>query len=314
MAISMKEHINLGPYTYFKIGGPARFFVEVMSPEDLKEAIAFARKNKLPFVVLGAASNILVSDNGFAGVVIRMMLRDIQRDGTALVIGCGVPNAIAVARSIKENLTGFEWAIGIPGTIGGSVRGNAGCYSGEMKDVIERVKVFNTKTGKIEEKNNAACRFNYRDSIFKHSLHLIILEAVLRLREGNPETSQKLVRFYTTSRAHSQDIGSESAGCIFKNAPWPDDEVSRKRLLHFSPYLAEFSHQPVIPAGFLIDRLGLKGRAIGRVSISKKHGNYFINQGGATAEEVIMLIGLVKEYVHRKYGLHLEEEIQYVGF
>jgi len=225
-----------------------------------------------------------------------------------------VPNAVAVARSVQEGLVGFEWAIGIPGTIGGSVRGNAGCFGGEMKDVVESVTIFNTETEEVERMENPACAFGYRDSMFKRSPHLIVVDALLRLREGDKELSQKLVRHYTSLRTASQDIGEASAGCIFKNVAWPKDAALRGRLLRLVPELAEFDGQAVIPVGFLIDRLGLKGKTIGQVGISKKHGNYLVNRGGATAEEVIMMIGFLKERIHRKYDLHPEEEIQYIGF
>lgn len=312
--MDIKENVDLKPYTYFKIGGPARFFAEVSDADQLREAIRFAKSRSLPFYIFGSASNVLVADDGFSGLVIRMMLRDITRDSLTLRAGAGVPNAIAVARTLAEKLAGFEWAIGIPGSIGGSVRGNAGCFSGEMKDVLKSVRFFNSQTGEIEEGDNTFCRFGYRDSIFKHSPHLVILDATLELREWNPDTSQRLVRYYSSSRTDAQDIGLPSAGCVFKNVLWPQDEKAKKRLLSREPHLADFEGQLTIPAGWLIDQLGLKGKAIGRVSISRKHANYMINNGGASAEEVIMLIGLVKEYVHRKFGLQLEEEIQYVGF
>ena len=312
--MAIKEHVDLKPYTYFKIGGEARFLSEVKNIEELKEAVHFANEHNLPFVVLGAASNILIADSGYRGVVIRVLLRGIQRDGTRLVVEAGVPDAVAVRRSLDEKLSGFEWAIGIPGTIGGSVRGNAGCFGGEMKDVVERIRFFDARSGVVEEKDNAFCRFAYRESVFKHSPHLIILSVTLSLHERDPDTSQKLVRKYSSLRSDAQDIGSSSAGCVFKNVPWPDDEKKRARLLWLVPDLAEFSKFPTIPIGFLVDHLGLKGRKIGNISISKKHGNYLINNGGATAEEVIMMIGMIKEYIHRKFDLYPEEEIQYIGF
>lgn len=310
----IKENIDLKPYTYFKIGGPARYFAEVKSEKELKEAVKFAKAHELPFFIMGAASNILVADSGYPGVAIRMLVRDISREGTVLTAGAGVPNGVLVARALQEKLSGLEWAVGIPGSLGGSVRGNAGCFSGEMKDVVERVRYFNSETGEMKTGDNVFCQFSYRNSMFKKSPHLIIFSATLRLREGNPEVSQRLVRFYTASRTDDQDIGSSSAGCVFKNVPWPKEEWKRKRLLYFLPDLADYALRETIPVGFLIDRLGLKGRAVGKASISKKHANYIINKGGSTAEEVIMLIGVVKEYVHRKYDLQLEEEIQYVGF
>lgn len=311
----IKENFDIKPLTYFKIGGRARYFTDVTNEDELKEAIKFAKKKKVPFVILGAASNVLFADHGYDGLVIRMMVRSLAVDGTLLIAGAGVPNAVAVAETVKQGLGGFEWAIGIPGSIGGSIRGNAGCFSGEMKDVLETVRFLNTKTGKIEEHDNAYCEFGYRESIFKKKPHLVILSGTFRLRKSeNPGLGQRLVRFYTSRRTEKQDIGSSSAGCIFKNAHWPENKEIRARLLRLFPDLADFAGQATIPAGFLIDRLGLKGRSIGKVSVSKKHGNFVINSGGASAEEVIMLIGLIKEHVHRKFGIHLEEEIQLVGF
>lgn len=311
---TMQEDVSLKPYTYFKVGGPARFLVDVKNESDLKDAVAFAHKHKLPFVVLGAASNIVVADSGFPGVAIRMQMRGISRHGDTLTADAGVPNAVLVARAVADGLSGLEWAIGIPGTVGGSVRGNAGCFGGEIKDVLQAVRIFNTDTGKVEEHDNSFCHFNYRESIFKKHPNLIVLSATFALRQGNPEVSQRMVRHYTAGRSKSQDIGESSAGCMFKNVAWPKGEAQRKHLLYLLPQLAEFTQFPTIPAGFLIDHLGLKGRAIGGVSISKKHGNYMINRGNARAEEVVMLVGLVKEYIHRKFDLHLEEEIQYIGF
>jgi len=312
--MNIQEHIDLKPYTYFKIGGQARYFIEVKHEDELKEALAFAKKKKVPYFVIGAASNILVSDAGFPGLVIRMMLRDIAVDGTRVLAGAGVPNAVLVARTITAGLLGFEWAIGIPGSIGGSVRGNAGCFSGEMKDVVEGVRFLNTKTGKLEERDNAFCRFSYRESIFKSSPHFVITAVALGLRRGDTELVQRMVRHYTRERSRHQDIGVSSAGCIFKNVSWPKSETARRRLISLVPQLMEFSSWPTIPAAFLIDHLGLKGKTIGKASVSKKHANFVVNEGGARAEDIVMLVGLIKEYVHRKYDLHLEEEIQYVGF
>jgi len=312
--VMIQERVDLKPYTYMKVGGQARFLVDVKNAEDLASAVAFAKKQKVPFVVLGAASNVVVADSGFPGLVIRMQMRGIERKENTLTADAGVPNAVLVARTVADGLSGLEWAIGIPGTVGGSVRGNAGCFGGEIKDVLQTVRVFNTETGKVAEHDSVFCHFGYRESVFKRHPNLIILSATFTLRPGNPEVSQRMVRHYTAGRSKSQDIGESSAGCMFKNVAWPTGDAQRKRLLHFLPQLAEFTQFPTIPAGFLIDHLGLKGRAIGGVSISKKHGNYMINRGNARAEEVVMLVGLVKEYVHRKYDLHLEEEIQYIGF
>jgi len=312
--MQIKENIDLKPFTYFKIGGPARFFAEVTNEEDLKSAVAFAREKNIPFVVLGSLSNILVSDEGYNGLVIKMMMRGMKRDGTSLTADAGVPNALLVRRMLDEKLSGLEWAIGVPGSVGGSIRGNAGCFGGEFKDVLSSVRVFDARSGEISDKDNTFCRFGYRDSIFKHSPHLVVVSGTFALKEGDPEVSQKLVRSYTADRSGSQDIGASSAGCVFKNTPWPSNEKDKNRLLWIMPELTQFKDRKTVPVGFLVDHLGLKGREIGKIEISKKHGNYLINKGGATAEEVVIMISMIKEYIHRKFNLFLEEEIQYIGF
>ncbi|MDA1334853.1 MAG: UDP-N-acetylmuramate dehydrogenase [bacterium] len=313
--MEIKKNIDLKPYTYFKIGGHAKYFTDVTNPGELRDAVKFAKGEGVPFFIAGATSNTLISDDGYPGVFIRMMMRNIVTDGDTLRVDAGVPNAIAVSYALKQGLGGFEWAIGIPGTIGGSVRGNAGCFSGEMRDVVKKVTLFNTLTDDTEVLDNQGCGFKYRHSIFKEYPHLVVLSADLGLRKTNPDVSQRFVRYYTSTRTDKQDIGASSAGCVFKNVEWPSDRKQREKLFERFPDLQDFIGRQNIPIGFLIDNaLGLKGKRIGHVHISDKHANYFINDGGATAEQVIMLIGLVKERIHRKFGLHPEEEIQYVGF
>lgn len=310
----MQESEPLARHTVFKIGGPAEGYVEAKTPDDLVAAVDEARKAGRPWIVLGAGSNMLVSDHGFPGMVVHPVGGRIRVAGTKLIADAGAPMARAVAEAARAGLSGFEWAIGVPGTIGGSVSGNAGCFGSEMKDVVESVAVFNANHGSMEQWDGAACQFGYRESVFKRRPELVVLWATLALRPGDPASGQRLMRAHTARRAETQDIGTQSAGCIFKNIPWVRGDVDPERLIGRHPELAPFRQNPAIPAGFLIDRVGLKGCSIGRAEISGRHGNFFLNTGGATAEEVVMLIGLAKERVHRHYGLLLEEEIRYIGF
>ncbi len=314
MAIVMEESEPLARHAVFKIGGPARFFVAAKSAKDVAAGVQLARERGAPWVMLGAGSNVLVSDQGFPGVVIHPAAGRIRVTGTELIADAGAPMARAVAAAAQAGLTGFEWAIGVPGTIGGSVFGNAGCFGSEMQDVVSSVAVFNALTGATESWPGSEARFSYRDSIFKRRPELVILSATLALRPGDSASGQRLIREHTARRAEAQDIGTHSAGCMFKNIPWTRRDVDPERLLERHPELVPFRQNPAIPAGFLIDQVGLKGRAIGRAKVSERHGNFFLNTGGATAEEVVMLAGLAKERVHRRYGLLLEEEIRYVGF
>ena len=314
MTIEIKENVPLFDYSVFKIGGPARYFAVVKSEDDLVEALKFAGNKNLSIFILGAGSNILVSDKGFDGLVIKMDLQDLHyAGGGKLIVGSGVSMARVVNESVKSGLSGFEWGIGIPGTIGGSVRGNAGCFGSEMKDAVETVSAVNTKDFQKSIFTNEECRFRYRDSYFKHSPSFVIVSAVLTLSQGDLLISRKKILEYTTHRSQTQDIGAKSAGCIFKNIPWEDVQNKQALLKEFTD-LQQFLKRPTLPASYLIDQAGLKGKTIGSVYVSPKHANYIVNKGGGKAEEVMMLIALIKERVHTKYNVFLEEEIQLVGF
>jgi UDP-N-acetylmuramate dehydrogenase len=314
MPVNIQENVSIAPFTFYKIGGPVRYFAEAKNSEELREAVTFATERKIPIFILGAGSNILVSDKGYGGLVVRLSGREVRAEGNEMLVGAGVMMARAATEASKAELTGFEWAIGVPGTVGGSVRGNAGCFGSEMKDVVERVEVFDTLNSKRSTLNPKQCEFGYRDSIFKKHPEWIIISATLKLRKDDFSKIQERIREISAERAEKQDIGTKSCGCIFKNVSWIRKDINKEKLLAHFPELAQFKDQPNIPASFLIDSVGLKSRRVGHVFISPKHANFFINDGGATTEEVIMLIGMAKDVVRRKFRIMLEEEIQYVGF
>ena len=314
MAVEIRENEPLSRHTVFQVGGPARFFVTADSREEFIASLRAARHAGLPWVILGAGSNVLVSDRGFDGIVIRTTGGTLEVAGSRIRADAGLPMARVAAEALGAGLRGFEWAVGVPGTIGGSVRGNAGCFGGEMADVVRTVTVFNALTGDTEEWSAEAAEFGYRDSAFKRRPELAVLAATIGLSPGAPLEGQRRIREPPLYRAQTQDIGTQSAGCMFKNVPWGRRGIDAGRLAGRFPELLPFGVHPAIPAGFLIDQVGLKGRQVGGVRVSGRHANFFLNTGGASAEEVIMLAGLAKEHVHRRYGLLLEEEIQYVGF
>ncbi len=318
MSISVKKNVQLSTCTIYRIGGPARFFVDAKNSEELKEALGFAAKNNLKFLILGAGSNVLISDKGFDGLVIKMNLRGIHSAGSGrLTVESGVSMAQAVLAAAKAGLTGFEWAIGVPGTIGGSIRGNAGCFGGEMKDVVGSVTILkaeNLRRSDLQILNNSECKFSYRDSIFKKHPEWVIISVTLKLQKGDSKKIQDKIKKVSTERSQKQDIGTKSCGCIFKNVSWSKSDINKEGLLQRSPELEQFKDKQNIPASFLIDSAGLKGKCIGKICISSKHANFFVNEGGATAKEVAATIKLAKDAVKNKYGILLEEEIQYVGF
>ena len=292
----IKENILLAPYTVFKIGGPARFFCEVKDKEDLAEAFLLAKEKSLPVFVFGAGSNVLISDEGFAGLVIKMNLVGLAADGLKIVASTGVSMARAVNFAAENNLGGFEWGVGIPGTVGGSIFGNAGCFGGEIKDVVDSVEIFDGES--FKNLRNFECGFAYRDSVFKKHLDWIIVKAALNLKKVDSAESRKKILEYSQGRVLEktqasgnkgvQEIGAQCAGCIFRN-PKAD-----------------------LAAGFLIDTAGLKGKKIGEAMVSAKHANFIINTGSATARDVRALISLVKGEVQKKHGVLLEEEIRII--
>lgn len=311
--IQVQEHIPLAQFTMYKIGGPARFFIEAHNADEIREAVAYARGRQFQFIVLGAGSNMLVSDTGFDGMVIRITGGNVRIEEERLTADAGVIMARAVTESAKAGLTGFEWGIGVPGTIGGSVRGNAGCFGTEMKDVVESVDVFDASKTINYKLEARSCEFSYRNSIFKKQPQLIVLSATLKLTKGDPEAIQAEVRRITRERVKKQDIGTKSCGCIFKNVAW-EKTMGKQDLLERFPELRQFENQPNVPSAFLIDRAGLKGARTEHASISERHANFFINEGNATPDEIQELITRAKSAVKEKYGIELEEEIQYVGF
>lgn len=310
--MEIKESVSLAGYTSFKIGGPSRYLGIAKSQEELLEFLRFAKNKNIPFLILGKGSNVLISDNGYSGLAIINQSKGIKIEDREVVAEGGISLAELIEKTKKSGLYGLEWSISIPGTLGGAIRGNAGAFGSEIKDFIEEVKVYNYDKDEFSTLKNRDCKFAYRYSIFKEKPNFIILEAKLKLNRNSNKEGENLIKDYLKKRNSSQDLSYFSAGCIFKNIPWSRKDINKEELVHSHPELKAFTEKPVIPAGFLIDYLGLKGFEIGEAMISKKHGNFIINKEKARAEDVIMLIGLIKERVHRHYDLQLEEEIQFV--
>ena len=301
----VKKNILLKNYTTFKIGGPAKYFFVAKNKEDLIKAISVVKKLnpspfpkgdrvKLPFFILGGGSNLLVSDAGFNRLVIKIKNKKLKIKNTnkklkIIEVESGVLLNQVVDLALQNNLTGLEWAVGIPGTVGGAVWGNAGAFNKSMKDVVKSVEALEVKNEKCKVKNfkNRDCRFGYRDSIFKHNKNLIILSAVLQLKKGKKKEIENKVKENLNYRKERQPLNFPSAGSIFKNPPG-------------------------FFAGELVERCGLKGKKIGNVKISEIHSNFIVNLGRGTAKDVMRLIKIIKNKVKKKFGVVLEEEIQYL--
>jgi len=333
--IKIQQNISLAPYTTFKIGGPARFFCEVKSEDELMEALNYARNNKLEFFILGGGSNILVSDDGFKGLVIKIKNQiskckmTMQSEKCLVECWAGENLANLVKFSAENNLSGLEWAAGIPGTIGGAARGNAGAFGLCMADAVESVKIFNAsdnsniiydenQKSKIKNQNynsklkiidNKNCKFGYRTSTFKESNNLIITSVILRLQKGDKAEIEAKAKENIKKRVEKQPKGF-SAGSFFKNPAVKNEEIRRQ----FETDTGLKCKDDKIPAGWLIEEIGFLGKKVGRVQVSENHGNFVINLGGGKAEDVVILASLIKQKVREKFHIQLIEEVQFVGF
>lgn len=308
--VEIQERIPLAPLTTFKVGGLARLFVAVHSETDLAEALSYANERSLPVFVLGGGSNILFSDQGFDGLVIKIENTELAVEGDRIRVGSGMKLMDTVLFARDHALAGMEQLAGIPGSVGGAVRGNAGAFGTEMKDVVTKVRAFDQSMLTAWEFPLEDCEFAYRSSLFKKHPQWLVLSAELRLRSGDREVIAQAIEKTVAAREskHPQDV--RCAGSFFMNPIVPDATLR-----------AEFEHESGVackdgklPAGWLIDHVGLRGKKIGGAMVSDIHPNYLLNVDGATAEDIIMLSSLIKQRVRTQLGVQLREEVQMVGF
>lgn len=322
MSIKIQKNIPLSEYTTFKIGGLAKFFCVVKNVNEIKEALEFAEKNKLEIFILGGGSNILVSDKGFNGLVIRIKNQELKIKNNKINVGVGFLLSKLVSESVKKNLTGLEWAAGIPGTVGGAICNNAGAHGKSMEDIVEELEVLELVSldkcdWKSRKITNQQCDFSYRNSIFKSEKKYIILSVVLKCEiyplEFQEDESKKIISEYLKIRKEKQPLEYPSIGSVFKN-PVVNDNHLKKFKKEFSE-LNNIVKNNIIPAGWLIEQIEfLRGKKIGGVMISEKHCNFIVHTRNGKAEDVIILISLIKQKIRSRFGIQLEEEIEYVGF
>ncbi|MCK5413308.1 MAG: UDP-N-acetylmuramate dehydrogenase [Candidatus Pacebacteria bacterium] len=320
-SLNIQKNISFLKYTTFKIGGPAKFFCVVENVDEIKEALEFAEKNKLDIFIFGGGSNILVSDKGFDGLVIKINNQKLEIKNNEINVEGGFPFSKLVSESVKNNLTGLEWAAGIPGTVGGAICNNAGAHGKSIQDIIEKVEIIEIvpldKGGwGVRKLTNQECSFSYRNSIFKSEKKYIILSAILKCGiyplGFQEDESRKIISGYLETRKQKQSLEYPSAGSVFKN-PEIEGEILDKILIKY-PELKEIIKDNIVPVGWFVEELGLKGKKIGGAMISEKHGNFIVNTGSAKAEDVVILISLIKQKVRNRFGVQLQEEIEYVGF
>ncbi len=281
--MKFQKNILLKNYTTLKIGGPAAYFFTAKNKADLVKAVAEAKKLNLPFFILGGGSNLLISSQGYPGLVILMKNQKAKVKKNNILVEAGLSLSRLVNLALKNNLSGLEWAAGIPGTVGGAICGNASAFGESMKDIIKKVEVFDAKKNKTRIFNNKDCRFGYHESAFKRKSNLIILSAELQLKKGRGREIKKEMQAHLDYRfvRHPKE---PSAGSIFKN-----------------------------PRGFaaweLIDKCGLKGKRIGGAQISPVHSNFIVNLNSVSSRDVLRLVDLIKKEVNKKFKIKMKEEI-----
>jgi len=279
----MSRHTSLG------IGGNVAAFIRPESRSDLQTLLAIASKNNIPIRVVGSGSNLLVSDTGFDGIIITLakVFREIRFKDQTCYAEAGVMLGHLVKECKKNQLSGLESLVGIPGTLGGALIMNAGAFGGEISNLLSKIKIID-RTGKIRIIDSGVIKFEYRSSTF--SSNDIILSAVFQLHSMDSSAIRGKQIITSDRRKKTQPLKNRSAGSVFKN-PKPD-----------------------LAAGYLIDKAGLKGLVRGGAEISKKHANFFINNGNASANDMVELIQIAKNAVKSKFNIDLELELKTLGF
>lgn len=301
--MELQENIPLAPLTTFEIGGPARYFVDVRSEADIKEAIRWSKEKGVRLVVLAGGSNVLVPDEGLDALVMRLRgdlfgFRDGELDAWA-----GTNLLVAIKAIGSQGYGGWEKLAGIPGTIGGAIRGNAGAFGSEIKDFVISVRALNSETGETKEFTNEQCDFSYRHSFFKDNPEWIITRVNTRSDLAKVEEIERNIEetIKERERRHLQNV--KAAGSFFMNPVAPAEIVTM-----FEKEKGVKSRENRVPAGWLIEKAGMKGATVGGAIASLQHPNYIVNQGNATAEDVRQLAKKVRTEVKKEFSVDLHEE------
>ena len=285
----VREGVPLGPFTTYKSGGPARYMAEVADTEALDALVDSGVIADMPVLVLGRGSNLVVADSGFDGLVIRLgpAFGGVEVDGNSVRAGGAAPLAQVARSSVDASLTGLEFFIGVPGSVGGAVRQNAGCFGTETRDRLLEASIVDLTDGKMGTFGPDDLDLSYRHSNVTSTR--VVVRAVFRARPGDRDAGRAELRRITRWRRDNQPGGTFNAGSVFKNPAGAT-------------------------AGEIIDSLGLKRMSVGDVAVSEKHANFFVAGPSATSEDIRELVIAVKDRVFEETGTMLEPEIQFVGF
>lgn len=299
------ESAPLRDYTRFGIGGPARILADAWNQPALVQAIEIISGSEEKHAVMGGGTNLIVSDHGFAGVVLRYADRTLEIEGSTVRVAAGAVLQELVDSAIAAGLRGLETMTGIPGWVGGAIYGNAGAYGHSIHERVESVRFFDGAS--IREIGNAACQFHYRDSIFKRHKDWIILSTVLRLDRAEPAGLRATAEGILKIRNEKYPPTMCCAGSIFTNLMWMDLPAAVQARIP-----ERVVREGKVPSAYFLELAGAKGMVNGGVRVATYHANLIYNRGGGTALQVRELIGELKRRVRDQFGIELEEEVQYL--
>lgn len=288
----LKPNEVLAPYTYFRIGGPAAFFFEARKIEDLIDAVFLAQELKVNYFVMGEGSNVLVSDKGFKGMVVKNSCRRIEVNRNEIVAQSGAKLKDVVKLATDNSLTGIEFCAGIPGTVGGAICGNAGAFGRSIGELVYQAALLK-KDGRLDIVEKDYFDFDYRESKLKRSGD-ILLSAAFELKKGSKQRIKLKAEKNLAERKNRLPWKRNSAGCFFKNVVRENGQK--------------------ISAGFLLDQVKAKELEIGDAAVFQKHANVLINRGKAKAKDVKELARILKKRVKKRFGIELKEEVVYLGY
>lgn len=305
----MQRDVPLKPRTTFHIGGPADYLQEVVDEDDVREALAEAQRYQLPAVVMAGGSNLLVSDEGVRGYVLQLVPGQFRIQSVLVHAQAGVSLFSLIQETAARGLGGWESLAGIPGSFGGAIRGNAGAFGVEIKDVLRAVRALHRETGEVRTFTPQRCRFEYRTSFFKRNPQWIILDAIVRLTAVEKSVAMEHVERTVAEREkrHLQNV--RAAGSFFTNPSVGD--VLREQFEHEKGVEARGGR---VPAGWLIEKAGMRGVCVGGACMSVQHANYLVNESGeATARDVIALARSVVGKVAACSAVTLDPEVHMLG-
>lgn len=284
----VRENVDLAPFTTYKLGGPARWFAQVERMRDLFELAERWRRAPVPLLVLGRGSNVVIGEGGFDGLVVRLgrEFREVRHHPDEIEAGAAVPSPLLARSSVRLGRLGLEFLSGVPGTVGGAVRQNAGCHGSETKDWLSAAEIFDWPAGETRRRTPSELGLSYRHSDLTDDQ--LVIRAWFRFVEGDVTEGESRLREIGRWRKEHQPGGTLNAGSVFKNPPGD-------------------------AAGRIIDALGLKGFRIGGVRVSERHANFFVAESGARPSDVRSLVMEVQRRVEAATGIRLEPELRFVG-